>query len=80
MEFGKPAGKNSYNSTYLNTIRTNVARNPDGASIINEDRKETWAETWGRSNQFANALLGIGLKKSDRVLIYLPNCFEYFEI
>ncbi|MDM0083031.1 AMP-binding protein [Variovorax sp. J31P179] len=43
-------------------------------------RSLTYAELEQRSNRLANALLGAGLKRGDRVGIYLPNCVEIVEI
>lgn len=40
----------------------------------------TYAELERRSNRLANALLGAGLQRGDRVGIYLPNCVEIVEI
>ena len=39
----------------------------------------SWAELDIRTNRFANALLGLGLTRGDRVAIFAPNCVEYFE-
>jgi acyl-CoA synthetase (AMP-forming)/AMP-acid ligase II len=43
-------------------------------------RSVTYAELEQRSNRLANALLGLGLTRGDRVGIYLPNCVEIVEI
>lgn len=43
-------------------------------------RSITYAELEQRSNRLANALLGIGLSRGDRVGIYLPNCIEIVEL
>lgn len=43
-------------------------------------RSVTYAELEQRSNRLANALLGLGLVRGDRVGIYLPNCVEVVEI
>lgn len=60
-------------------MRMNLAKNPDMNAIICEDRSETWAEMWERTNRLANGLYSLGLKKGDRVAIYLKNCFEFPE-
>lgn len=39
-------------------------------------RSVSYAELEQRSNRLANALLGLGLQRGDRVGIYLPNCVE----
>jgi long-chain acyl-CoA synthetase len=60
-------------------MKMNLAKNPDMMAIICEERAETWAEMWERTNRLANGLYGLGLTKGDRVAIYLKNCFEFPE-
>ncbi len=43
-------------------------------------RSMTYAELERRSNRLANALLGAGLERGDRVGIYLPNYIEIVEV
>eukprot|EP01030_Chromulinospumella_sphaerica_P000963 gene963-945_t len=43
-------------------------------------RSITYADLEQRTNRLANALLGLGLERGDRVGIYLPNCVEVVEI
>jgi len=43
-------------------------------------RTITYAQLEQRSNRLANALLGQGLKRGDRVGVYLPNCIEIVEL
>lgn len=58
---------------------------PDSDAVIYEgtflfkDRVEryTYREMDKQSNKFAQALLKLGVKKGDRVAIYLPNCPEF---
>ena len=40
----------------------------------------TFQELDRRSSRLANALLGLGLRRGDRVGVYLPNCFEIVEL
>ncbi len=44
------------------------------------DRSLSYEALDRRSNRLANALLACGLKRGDRVGIYLPNCIEIVEI
>ncbi len=46
-------------------------------ALVFEDRKFTYGELNGLVNQMANYLLKRGVKKGDRVCIYLPNCWEH---
>lgn len=68
-----------YSNNIVSSMRMNLAKNPDMNAIICEDRSETWAEMWERTNRLANGLYSLGLKKGDRVAIYLKNCFEFPE-
>lgn len=49
-------------------------------AVKSPDRSSTYAELELRSNRLANALLAAGLRRGDRVGIYLPNCIEVVEI
>lgn len=73
----KPAS--GYSNNLVSSMKMNLAKNPDLAAIICEDRFETWAEMWDRTNRLGNGLYSLGLKKGDRVAIYLKNCFEFPE-
>ena len=48
-------------------------------ALIFEDRRYTFAEQAARMARLANALLGKGLRKQDRVAILARNCSEYIE-
>lgn len=80
MDLGRPAGKGQFSTNVISTIKMNVIKDPHRTALICEGREESWGELWKRTNQLANALLTMGLKKPDRILIYMPNCFEYPEI
>jgi long-chain acyl-CoA synthetase len=41
------------------------------------DTKLTYSELNGLSNRLANALIDLGLKKGDRVALYMPNCPQF---
>ena len=49
-------------------------------AVYTPHRSVTYSELEKRSNRLANALLGAGLQRGDRVGIYLPNCIEIVEI
>jgi acyl-CoA synthetase (AMP-forming)/AMP-acid ligase II len=49
-------------------------------AVTSAQRAVTYAELEQRSNRLANALLGLGLKRGDRVGIYLPNRPEIVEV
>jgi len=52
---------------------------PDKLGIIDEKVRLTWKQFNDRVNRLANALLGLGLKKGDRVAIAAENSHEYGE-
>ena len=43
-------------------------------------QKRTFSEIDMNSNRFANGLLGLGVRKQDRVAIFAENCVEYVEV
>ena len=49
-------------------------------AIIYKDTRLTYELLNERVNRLANALLGLGLKKQDRVALILDNCYKYVEI
>ncbi len=65
--------------TLGSALRVNAARYPNKVAIICGDRKITYREFNERVNRLANGLLGMGLKKGDKVSILLYNCPEYLE-
>ncbi|MCL1805159.1 MAG: AMP-binding protein [Clostridiales bacterium] len=54
-----------------------VGRHPDKTAIIDEGKRLTYAQFQRMINAFAAALLDIGIKKHDRVLIQIPNKHEF---
>jgi len=79
MDFGRKPGNKSYSDDSTSTLRMNILKNPEKPAVICEDVMLTWRQVWERSNRLANAFIRLGLKKEDRVLVFLPNCLEYME-
>jgi acyl-CoA synthetase (AMP-forming)/AMP-acid ligase II len=50
------------------------------AALLFEGRQFTFAEQAARMFRLANALLGNGLKRQERVAVLARNCSEYIEI
>jgi long-chain acyl-CoA synthetase len=50
---------------------------PDSIAIIFFDRKMTYRELDAAATRFAAALQGLGVKKGDRVMIYMPNTPQF---
>ncbi len=65
----------------LGTLRTsfigNVSRWPKRNAIIGAVRTYTYADLNACVNQFANYLIGLGIKKGDAVGLLLNNCAEF---
>ena len=52
---------------------------PDKRALIFEEQGQwTFREVNETSNQVANGMRDLGLKKGDRVILFLPNCAEFF--
>ena len=47
--------------------------------VIDERARLTWSRFNDRVNRLANALLGLELRKDDRVAIITENCHKYAE-
>ncbi|MFW9917776.1 MAG: long-chain fatty acid--CoA ligase [Candidatus Thorarchaeota archaeon] len=50
---------------------------PDNIATIFFDKKMNYGEFWDKVLRFANALSKLGIKKGDRIGIYLPNCPQF---
>ncbi|MCK5679480.1 AMP-binding protein, partial [bacterium] len=70
--------------TLNNMLRRNLEFNPEKIALIEGSRSLTFAEMVDRCGRMANALLGFGLKKGERVAILSKNSIEnaesYFSI
>ena len=62
------------------SLEVNVGKYPDKTALLDAKRSFTWTELDQRVNRLANALLGMGLSKGDRVAILLENCIEIVEL
>ncbi len=52
-------------------------RKGDRVGWVIDEKPYTYAQVDALTNKFANAMLASGLKKGDRVSLFLPNCLEY---
>lgn len=66
------------NTTEFLTISAAIV--PDRAAVLFEGKEFTFAQIAERSNRLANTLLGLGIKKEDRVGVVQVNCNEYLEV
>ena len=58
----------------------NANKYPDKRAIVSEGFSETFRTLNERVNGLANALLGMGLQKGDRIGVVVHNCHQYIEI
>ncbi|CAA7601214.1 AMP-dependent synthetase/ligase [Acididesulfobacillus acetoxydans] len=77
MDFSLP--KTHYSNNLVSSMKMNLAKNPDMLAIVFEDRQETWAQMWERTNRLGRGMYRLGLKKGDRVAMLLNNGFEFPE-
>ena len=61
------------------TLRQHAQKYPTKEAIIFEDKRMTYGEYNERVNRLANGLMGLGLKKGDKVSILLSNKPEYMD-
>ncbi|NOZ85550.1 MAG: long-chain fatty acid--CoA ligase [Deltaproteobacteria bacterium] len=58
----------------------NAEKYPNKTCLCDESRSFTYKQTEERTNRLANALLGKGLNKGDKIAVLLENCIEFIEI
>src|SRR6201993_5570209 len=61
-------------------IATNAYLSPDKVGTRDLTRSLTFREWNDRSCKLANALVGLGLEKGDRIAVLAYNCLEWMEI
>ena len=73
-----PVGYKS-NHTWWKKLENIVKAIPDRLAFVQGERRLTWRQFDGRVNRLANALLGLGIKKGERVGIAGFNSIEWME-
>jgi acyl-CoA synthetase (AMP-forming)/AMP-acid ligase II len=63
----------------LDFLSISAAICPDRDCVVFEGKRYTFSQVNERSNRLANALLGLGIKKGERVAILQVNCNQYLE-
>lgn len=65
----------------LSSLPSRHARyRPQHTAVIFKERRFSFQEFNSRINRLANALLGLGICKGDKIATVLPNCLELLEI
>jgi L-proline---[L-prolyl-carrier protein] ligase len=57
-------------------VESSAQRAPDAVAVVDRDRELTYGELEARSNQLARLLIELGVRRNDRVLIYLDKSLE----
>ena len=63
--------------TYGDLLDRTTSRYPDNIAVIDARTRLTYKELNDQVNQFAIALLGLGVKPHDRLILQLPNRYEF---
>ncbi len=66
--------------TLADAVATHARLTPHKLAVRDSSRSLSYAQWQARSNRLANALLGLGLVKGDRVALLAYNCAEWMEI
>jgi acyl-CoA synthetase (AMP-forming)/AMP-acid ligase II len=61
------------------TLARQARLNPQGEALVVGDRRLTWQALNAGSNRAANALLSLGARHGDRILLILGNSIEFVE-
>ncbi|MFA5793909.1 MAG: AMP-binding protein [Candidatus Brocadiia bacterium] len=62
------------------TLRVNAAKYADRMALKDKSRLLTFSQLNTRIDKLSNAMLGLGLKKGDKVSCLLENCLEIIEL
>jgi acyl-CoA synthetase (AMP-forming)/AMP-acid ligase II len=60
-------------------LKMNAAKYPDTVALKDATRSFTYPETNRRVNQLAHSLLALGLKKGDKIAVFMENSIEIIE-
>jgi long-chain acyl-CoA synthetase len=66
------------NSTILDYVDTHVRTRPGGRALLFKGTTITWSDLDRDSDAFAAALTALGVRRTDRVALLLPNCPQFF--
>lgn len=64
-------------ATLSELLRDSVARNGQSPALLFRDRRWSYAQFQQEVQRIANGLARIGVKKGDKVALFLPNCPEF---
>ena len=58
-------------------IAEHVQRRPDAEALVDGATRLTYRQLWDRSAAYAQALLDLGMTPGDRIVVQLPNSWEF---
>lgn len=61
-------------------LKVNARKFPNTIALKDKDRSFTYPEVNKRVNRLSHSLLSLGLKKGDKVAVFLENCIEIVEV
>jgi len=61
-------------------IEASVRKNANKIAVIEKDKKITYSELYERAKKLSNGLIGLNIKKGDKMAVMLKNCHELLEI
>jgi long-chain acyl-CoA synthetase len=65
----------------IGSLLTNHARyRPDHTAIVFKEDRFSFREVNKRVNRLANAFVGLGVAKGDKIATFMPNCLELLEV
>ncbi|KDB08139.1 (2,3-dihydroxybenzoyl)adenylate synthase [Burkholderia sp. lig30] len=65
------------NRTVSDMVYASADRYPDKAAVIHDDRLITYSDLRDKVDCLAYRLVGVGIKKHDRIVMQLPNSIEF---
>lgn len=66
--------------TVVDMVRDAAKKDPNAEAIVFQDTRLTWAQFDQRINRVANAVISLGVGRTDRVAVLAPNSDKYAEI
>ncbi|MGO4616966.1 (2,3-dihydroxybenzoyl)adenylate synthase [Nocardia sp. 2YAB30] len=61
-------------------IAEQVGQRPQAEAVVDGATRLTYAELWDRAASAAQALLDLGLEAGDRIVLQLPNCWQFLAV
>ena len=71
-------GRVCYTASGMDILAGHAARHPDKPALIEGDRVWSWPEFVARRNRLGHALLDLGLKPGEHVIVYAGNSLEHY--